>query len=148
MSQNNPLVLVGFCQNLYHHASNQKQSSQYFIGFSYEKSAGHRYRQCFLFGNIMYKNVHNLFTGATSTEEKWRLLVSPPAASSIITQVPHCEDNLDWIQFSLLKEASVMVCLCMIMLLGPTCPTLNHETEISLPGNAWQKINFYILQNA
>jgi hypothetical protein len=41
MSQNNPLVLVGFYQNLHHHA-HQKQSSQYVIGFSYEKSAGHR----------------------------------------------------------------------------------------------------------
>jgi hypothetical protein len=47
----------------------QKQSSQYLIDFSYEKSAGHRYRQCFLFGKIMYKNVHDLSCGATSTEE-------------------------------------------------------------------------------
>jgi hypothetical protein len=31
----------------------QKQSSQYVIGFSYEKSAGRRYRQCFLFGKIL-----------------------------------------------------------------------------------------------
>jgi hypothetical protein len=33
----------------------QMQSSQYVIGFSYEKSAGHRYmsRQCFLFGKIL-----------------------------------------------------------------------------------------------
>jgi hypothetical protein len=46
--------------------------SKTFIGFSYEKSAGHRhrYRQCFLFGKILYKNVHNLFRSATSTEEK------------------------------------------------------------------------------
>jgi hypothetical protein len=48
----------------------QKQCSQDLIGFSYEKFAGHWYRHCFLFGKIMYKNVHNLFRGATSTEEK------------------------------------------------------------------------------
>jgi hypothetical protein len=40
MSQNNPLILMGFYQNLYH----QKQSSQDLIGFSPEKSAGHQYR--------------------------------------------------------------------------------------------------------
>jgi hypothetical protein len=32
--------------------------------------------------------VHNLFHGATSTEEKWRLLVTPLTAPSIIKQVP------------------------------------------------------------
>jgi hypothetical protein len=31
----------------------QKQNSQYVIGFSYEKSARHRYRQCFLLGKIL-----------------------------------------------------------------------------------------------
>jgi hypothetical protein len=50
----------------------QKQSSQDLIGFSHEKSVGHRYRQCFLFGKIMYKNVNDLFRGASSTEEKLR----------------------------------------------------------------------------
>jgi hypothetical protein len=48
----------------------QKQSSQDLIGFSYEKSAGRRNRQCFLSGKILLKNVHDLFRGATSTEEK------------------------------------------------------------------------------
>jgi hypothetical protein len=33
----------------------QKQSSQYLIGFSNEKSAGRRYRQCFLFGKSCRK---------------------------------------------------------------------------------------------
>jgi hypothetical protein len=60
MSQNNPLVLV---YTILH----QKQSSQYVIGFSYEKSAGRRYRQMFSF----WKNpVEKCTRSATSTEEK------------------------------------------------------------------------------
>jgi hypothetical protein len=47
----------------------QKQSSQDLIGFSYQKSAGHRHIDN-VFGKIMYKNVYDLFRGATSTEEK------------------------------------------------------------------------------
>jgi hypothetical protein len=31
----------------------QKQSSQDLIGYAYEKSAGHWYRQCYLFGKIL-----------------------------------------------------------------------------------------------
>jgi hypothetical protein len=48
----------------------QKQSFQYVIGFSYEKSEGHRHRRGFLFGKILLKNAYDLFRGATSTEEK------------------------------------------------------------------------------
>jgi hypothetical protein len=50
----------------------QKQSSQDIIGFSYEKSAGHQYRQFSFWKNPVEKctGLHDLFRGATSTEEK------------------------------------------------------------------------------
>jgi hypothetical protein len=52
----NPLVLVGCYPSLYHHASNAK--SRYLIGFSYEKSTGRRYRQCF----ILDKSCRKMYT--------------------------------------------------------------------------------------
>jgi hypothetical protein len=93
MSQNNPLVLVGFYQTLHHHAS--KQSSHYVIGFSYEKSAGHRHRQCFIFWKNPVEKCTWSFPRCNVNRGQvtsWRLLVSPPAAPSIIRsslQVPH-----------------------------------------------------------
>jgi hypothetical protein len=50
----------------------QKQSSHGLIGFSYEKYAGHRYRQGFLFGKM-----YTIFS----------------AVPSIITQVPHTSNT-------------------------------------------------------
>jgi hypothetical protein len=63
----------------------QKRSYQDLIGYAYQKSAGHlRYRQCFLFGKILQKNVHDLFRSATSTEEKWRHYVFCLTACSAV----------------------------------------------------------------
>jgi hypothetical protein len=55
MSQNNPLVLVGFYQNLHHHASKAKFSicHRFFTGID----------NVFFF--FLLKNVHDLFRGAT-----------------------------------------------------------------------------------
>jgi hypothetical protein len=46
------LFWLGFTKTytIMHH---RKMSSQDLIDFSYEKSAGHRHRRCFLFGKIL-----------------------------------------------------------------------------------------------
>jgi hypothetical protein len=91
MSQNNPLVLFGFYQNLT--IMHQKQSSQYVIGFSYKKSAGHRYRQiCFLFGKILWKNAHDLFRAVQRQQRKSDVMTSfdLAACSAVYYQVSHC----------------------------------------------------------
>jgi hypothetical protein len=55
MSQNNPLVLVGFYQNLYHHASKAKFSicHWFFVRKICRTLVVVWYRQCFLFGKIL-----------------------------------------------------------------------------------------------
>jgi hypothetical protein len=79
MSQNNPLVLVDFIKT--YAIMHQKQSSQYVIGFSYEKSARRRYRQCFLF-----------FSAVQRQQRKSDVMTSfgLTACSAVYYQVPHC----------------------------------------------------------
>jgi hypothetical protein len=71
----------------------QKQSCQDLIGFSfYEKSAGHRHRQLFYFWKKPVEKCTRSFQRCNVNRGKvtsWRILVSSPAAPSIITQVPH-----------------------------------------------------------
>jgi hypothetical protein len=48
----------------------QKQSSQDLIGFSHEKSAGHRYRQCFLLGKIPCAKMYTIFSTVQRQQRK------------------------------------------------------------------------------
>jgi hypothetical protein len=63
------LARLSLYQNLYHHASNARFSisHQFFVW----KICRTPVSTMFSFVWILYKNVHNLFCGATSTEEKW-----------------------------------------------------------------------------
>jgi hypothetical protein len=64
----------------------QKQSSQYVIWFSYEKSAGRRYRQCFLFGKM-----YTIFSAVQRQQRKGDVMAyfGLPACSAVYYQVPH-----------------------------------------------------------
>jgi hypothetical protein len=69
----------------------QKQSSQYVIGFSFEKSAEHRYRQCFLFGKM-----YTIFSAVQRQQRKSDVMSSfgLTACSAVYYQVPHCSITL------------------------------------------------------
>jgi hypothetical protein len=64
LSQNNPLVLVGFYQN-YMYSCIKRKVIDISSAFSYEKSAGRRYRQCFLLNKS-----HDRFRGTTYNVNK------------------------------------------------------------------------------
>jgi hypothetical protein len=66
----------------------QTQSSRYLICFSYEKSAGRRYRPCFLLEN--YAQMYMVFPAMIRQQTSWCRLVTPLAVPSVMKQVPHC----------------------------------------------------------
>jgi hypothetical protein len=69
MFQNNPLVLVGFYQNLYHHSSKAEFKISSVMRMKNLQDTGID-NVLFLEKSCTVENIHDLFRGATSTEEK------------------------------------------------------------------------------
>jgi hypothetical protein len=66
----------------------QMQSSRYLIAFSYEKSAGRRYRQCFLLDKPCKKN-YTIFSAVLRQQRKSDIMTYFERCL-IIKQVVHC----------------------------------------------------------
>jgi hypothetical protein len=73
LCQNNRLVLVGFYQTFYHHAP--CKVLDILSGFSYEKSAGRRYRQCFL-SEKSCRKMYKIFSAVLRQQRKSDVMTS------------------------------------------------------------------------